>query len=76
MGYLTAAGSSARVAGPIVVSYVYKFFGTYPTIGLMVGSLFISLVLTILTYKRLAPESLDDVGPVVHSTTRIDSTKF
>jgi hypothetical protein len=33
MGYLTAAGSSARVAGPIAVSLIYKEYGTYPTIG-------------------------------------------
>ena len=54
MGYLTAAGSSARVAGPIVVSYVYEYFGTYPTMAIMIGSLLISLALSVLTYKRMA----------------------
>ena len=53
MGYLTAGGSLARVTGPVVVSYVYKNFGTYPTIGVMVASLFVSLVLTFLTYNRM-----------------------
>ena len=58
MGYLTAAGSSARVAGPVVVSFVYKSYGLYLTVGLMIGSLLISLLLTILTYKRLVPADL------------------
>jgi MFS family permease len=58
MGYLTAAGSSARVAGPVVVSVVYKNYGLYLTVSLMIGSLLISLILTIFTYKRLVPADL------------------
>jgi hypothetical protein len=69
MGYLTAAGSSARVAGPIVVSYVYKYFGTYPTIAIMIGSLLISLALTIFTYKRMAPPEMDASEPEVESNS-------
>ena len=58
MGYLTAAGSSARVAGPVVVSVVYKSYCLYLTVGLMIGSLLISLLLTVFTYKRLVPADL------------------
>jgi len=53
MGLLTASGSLARVAGSVVVSYVYEYFGTYPTIGIMIASLFMALCLTLLSYKRL-----------------------
>ena len=59
MGYLTAAGSSARVAGPVLVSVVYKSYGLYLTVSLMIGSLLISLLLTIFTYKRLVPAELN-----------------
>ena len=85
MGYLTAAGSSARVAGPVVVSYVYEKFGTYPTMAIMIGSLLISLALTILTYKRMAQFPVAAVAPATvapaavaaaQKTESVESTNF
>ena len=55
MGILTAAGSFARILGPIFVSEIYKEFGTYWTYGITALSLALAGVGTLLTYKRLVP---------------------
>ncbi len=39
MGILTSAGSSARVLGPIMVSYIYDEYGVYLTFGLIIISM-------------------------------------
>ena len=55
MGILSAFGSLSRVLGPVFVSYIYTYYGTYPTIGFMAGSLVLSLLITLSVYKRLVP---------------------
>ena len=55
MGFLTAAGSLARICGPVFVSEIYKEFGTYWTYGLTAISLALAIVGTLLTYTRLIP---------------------
>ena len=55
MGLLTAAGSLARICGPIFVSEIYKEFGTYWTFGLCAGSILLATIVTLATYKRLVP---------------------
>ena len=55
MGILTAAGSLARICGPIFVSEIYKEFGTYWTFGITAVSLALATVGTLLTYKQLVP---------------------
>ncbi|TRY68880.1 hypothetical protein TCAL_11023 [Tigriopus californicus] len=55
MGALTAGGSLARVLGPIFVTFVYQSLGTYATMGIVTGSMVLSLIITLLTYKRLVP---------------------
>ncbi len=65
MGALTAAGSLARVLGPIMVSYVYNAFGLYLTFGIIIASMFVALAITLVMYKRMVPfklpEGFDDV---------------
>ena len=53
MGFLTAAGSLARICGPVFVSEIYKEFGTYWTYGLTAISLALAILGTLLTYTRL-----------------------
>ena len=55
MGIITAAGSFARILGPIFVSEIYKEFGTYWTYGLTALSLALATLGTVLTYRRLIP---------------------
>ena len=55
MGILTAAGSLARICGPVFVSEIYKEFGTYWTYGTTAGSFVAAALVTLLTYKRLIP---------------------
>ena len=55
MGFLTAAGSLARICGPVFVSEIYKEFGTYWTYGLTAISLALAIAGTLLTYTRLIP---------------------
>ena len=53
MGLLTAVGSLARIVSPIVVSEIYKEFGTYWTFDLCAGSIGLAMVVTLATYGRL-----------------------
>ena len=55
MGIITAAGSFARILGPIFVSEIYKELGTYWTYGLTALSLALATLGTVLTYRRLIP---------------------
>ena len=55
MGFLTAAGSLARICGPVFVSEIYKEFGTYWTYGLTAISLALAIAGSLLTYTRLIP---------------------
>ena len=58
MGVLTAAGSLARIMGPLLVSYVYNIFGLYFTYGIIGGSMATALVLLLVSYNRLVPLKL------------------
>jgi len=55
MGILTSAGSLARIAGPIFVSEIYKELGTYWTYGICAFSVLLSILCTVVTYKRMVP---------------------
>jgi len=55
MGYLTAAGSAARVLGPIVVSYVYDTKGVYLTFSIIIVTMVLSLIISTVMYKRMVP---------------------
>ena len=55
MGALTAAGSLSRVLGPIFVTFVYQELGTYFTFGLVTLSMVITLITTLVLWRRLVP---------------------
>ena len=55
MGLFTGFGSMARVLGPIFVGFFYANYGMYYTIGPMVVMVILTLILTIMSYKRLVP---------------------
>ena len=58
MGVLTAAGSLARIMGPLLVSYVYNGFGLYFTYGLIGASMATALALILISFPRLVPLKL------------------
>jgi len=81
MGVLTAAGSFARILGPIFVSYIYERFGTYWTFGLCAASLGLATIVTLLTYKRLIPieeriEKMDKEADGLTSTDKLEVTSL
>lgn len=55
MGVLTTSGSLARVVGPVFVSYIYQEFGTWLLFGLVTGSLVISFLISLISYRVLIP---------------------
>ena len=55
MGLLSAAGSLARVSGPLFVGWIYREYGTYWTMGLPLVGIVIGLILMLCYYKRLIP---------------------
>ena len=55
MGLITGMGGLARFLGPILISYIYTYYGTYLTGGIMTGSTIIVLVATLAAYKKLVP---------------------
>ncbi len=63
MGVLTASGSFARFTGPIFVTSIYNEFGPYLTFALVVGSMVLSLITSLIFYKRLVPLKDDGDRP-------------
>ena len=57
-GVLTGTGSLARVMGPIFVSYVYTYYGTYWTFGILEVGMILALIELIVMYPRLVPMKL------------------
>ena len=55
MGLTLAVGGFARFLGPIFVSYIYTYYGTYLTSSLMVGSTVFAIASTTILYKKLVP---------------------
>nr|XP_040579038.1 uncharacterized protein LOC121127673 [Lepeophtheirus salmonis] len=55
MGALASSGSFARVIGPIIVSYIYRIYGTNVTSGLMLVLTLFSLFVSIIFHKRMVP---------------------
>ena len=60
LGILTATGSAARSAGPFLVGWLYNDYGTYWTFGITFIWLGFSVILLIVSYKRLVPYKNDD----------------
>jgi ceroid-lipofuscinosis MFS transporter 7 len=56
LGLLTTAGSLARVVGPIFVAFIYRSYGTWLTFGIISAVLFVAMLLTLVSYKRLVPK--------------------
>lgn len=55
MGILTGVGSLSRIAGPVFVSYVYTYNGTYWTFGTLAVGMTISVIELCILYKRFVP---------------------
>ena len=55
MGAITAAGSLARILGPVSVTYIYTELGTYWTFGIATATVAAALLVTGLTWNRLVP---------------------
>ena len=63
MGLLSSVGDSLpRLLGLFVVSYIYTNYGTYLTVGVMVFTVLVALVLILIFYKRLIPMDTTDSG--------------
>ena len=63
MGLLSAFGGLSRVLGPIFVSYIYTYYGTYLTAAIMAGSMVLALVSSLLVYKKLVPLQFEASKP-------------
>ena len=63
MGLLSAFGGLSRVLGPIFVSYIYTYYGTYLTSTIMAGSMVLALVSTLAVYRKLVPLQFETVKP-------------
>ena len=55
MGVLTAAGSLARVVGPMFVTFMYDTFGPQITFATNDGIIATAIVLLMILYYRLVP---------------------
>lgn len=55
MGWLAAAGSGARVLGPVYISQVYSLRGPRWAFGLVCGLVLLSLALLAAAHRRLVP---------------------
>ena len=55
MGVLTAAGSLARVVGPMFVTFMYDKLGPQITFATIDGIVFTAIILLMIVYYRLVP---------------------
>ena len=55
MGVLTIFSCLGRGVGPILVSSIYRDYGTYAAYGLTMGALSVAFVLASAFFKRLVP---------------------
>lgn len=55
MGFLTAAGSLARMVGPLFVTFLYDFTGPQITMGSIIGILALAIIALTVTCYRLVP---------------------
>ena len=59
MGLLTMSGSFARVLGPVFLVWIYSSYGTIAAFYLIAALQAISIVLLLVTYKKLVPPGQD-----------------
>jgi hypothetical protein len=52
MGLLTSCGSLSRAVGPIVVSYLYGFYGPRVSFSALGSIVIIAILIICFTYKR------------------------
>ena len=76
LGILTATGSAARAAGPFLVGWVYNDYGTYWTFGISFIWLGISVILLIVSYKRLVPYQKIRDDEITSDEVEIEVTKL
>ena len=72
MGLLSAFGGLSRVLGPIFVSYIYTYYGTYLTAAIMAVSMALALVASVIVYKKLVPIEFQPSNP---KSEPVESTK-
>ena len=73
MGWLTAAGSLARVLGPIFVSQIYDAYGPRITFIAMIILIVLTLIGLSLTFKILVPYKINKVIGVSGNHSNHDS---
>lgn len=64
MGILTGVGGLSRILGPIFVTYVYTFYGTHLTFGVLTGAMALALVELSILYKQLIPMKIPNFKEV------------
>lgn len=55
MGFLTSIGSLSRAIGPIVVSYLYGYYGPRVSFISLAGVILMAILIILLTYKKYEP---------------------
>ena len=55
MGAYTTLACLARAVGPILVSTIYRDYGTYAAYGMSMAAMAVALLLACATYRRLVP---------------------
>ena len=58
VGLMTTFGSLARVIGPIIVTTTYTSVGTYLALGIVAGSMVVTLLMNLSVYDRMVPLNL------------------
>ena len=64
MGLLTACGGMSRILGPIFVSHVYTFYGTYVTFGALTLAMVLAMLELTLLRKRLVPLKISKIQEI------------
>ncbi len=52
MGLLTSCGSLSRAVGPVVVSYLYGFYGPRVSFASLGGVVFLAILIICFTFRK------------------------
>ena len=58
MGFISAAGSAGRTAGPLLLANVYYSEGPRTTFIMCIGIICVALAILLVFYRRMIPYSL------------------
>ena len=73
MGFISAAGSAGRTAGPLLLANVYYSEGPRTTFIMCIGIICVALAILLVFYRRIVPYDVYRLKVTAKTATSINS---